>query len=104
MAIAPQGAYECYNLAEIVASLKIKDLVGDRGDGPMQILHVQDVIKMLREEVERAGGQSEFARQKGVQRPLINKVLSGDRLPPLGLCRALALEWVLVRQNRKWLC
>jgi|SRR5215469_1364490 len=64
----------------------------------MQILRIQEVIKLLREEVQRAGSQSEFARQKGVQPSLVNRVLRGDRFPPLRLCRALGLEWVLVSQ------
>jgi len=62
----------------------------------MQALGVQDVVKLLRDEVERAGSQSQFARQKGVERSLINKVLQGERLPTSRLCRALGLEWVLV--------
>ena len=68
------------------------------GEGPMQTLRVQDVIKLLREKLERVGSQSEFARQTGIQRTLINEVLCGKRLPPLQLCRALGLEWVLVKQ------
>ena len=62
----------------------------------MQALHVQDVVRLLREEVEQAGSQSEFARQKGLARSLINRVLKGERLPTSRLCRALGLEWVLV--------
>ena len=62
----------------------------------MQALRVQDVVKLLRDEVERVGSQSEFARQKGVERSLINKVLQGERVPTSRLCWALGLEWVLV--------
>ena len=62
----------------------------------MQALRIQDVVKLLRDEVERVGSQSEFARQKGVERSLINKVLQGERVPTSRLCWALGLEWVLV--------
>src|SRR5262249_12006629 len=62
----------------------------------MQALYVQDVVKLLRDKVEHAGSQSEFARQNGVAPSLINRVLKGERLPPSRLCRALGLEWVLV--------
>jgi DNA-binding phage protein len=63
----------------------------------MQPLQVQDVIELLRDEIDRVGGQSEWARQTGVQRALINRVLNGRILPPSQLCRVLGLEWVLVR-------
>jgi len=63
----------------------------------MRPLQVQDVIKLLRDEIERAGSQSEWARQTGVQRTQINRVLNLRRLPPSQLCRALGLEWVIVR-------
>ena len=65
----------------------------------MQALHVQDVVKLLRDEVEHAGSQSEFARQKGVAPSLISRVLRGERLPTSRLCRALGLEWVLVHRT-----
>ena len=65
----------------------------------MQALYVQDVVKLLRDEVERAGSQSEFARQNGVAPSLISRVLRGERLPTSRLCRALGLEWVLVHRT-----
>jgi DNA-binding phage protein len=64
----------------------------------MRALRLQDVIELLREAVERAGNQSEFARRHNLQRPRINNVLNGERLPTWQLCRALGLRWVLVRQ------
>jgi hypothetical protein len=62
----------------------------------MTPLNIQDVIDLLRAEIDRVGGQSEWARQTGIERALINRVLNGRRLPPSTLCRALRLEWVLV--------
>jgi hypothetical protein len=64
----------------------------------MTPLNIQDVIELLRAEIDRVGGQSEWARQTGIERALINRVLNGRRLPPSILCRALGLEWVLVHQ------
>jgi hypothetical protein len=64
-------------------------------------LNVQEVIELLRAQVNRVGGQSEWARQTGIQRPLISRVLNGQRLPPSHLCRALGLEWVIVRDVGK---
>ena len=63
----------------------------------MTPLNVQDVIELIRGEIDRVGGQSEWARQTGIQRPVINRVLNGRRLPPSQLCRILGLEWVIVR-------
>jgi hypothetical protein len=64
---------------------------------PMTPLNVQDVIELLRAEIVRVGGQSEWSRQTGIQRPLVSRVLNGRRLPPLRLCQALGLKWVIVR-------
>jgi DNA-binding transcriptional regulator YdaS (Cro superfamily) len=64
----------------------------------MTPLNVQDVIELIRGEIDRVGGQSEWARQTGIQRPVINRVLNGRRLPPSQLCRILGLEWIIVRQ------
>jgi DNA-binding phage protein len=63
----------------------------------MKPMDVQDVLALLRGEIARAGGQSEWARQTNITTPLINRVLNGRRLPPTQLCRALGLEWVAVR-------
>jgi hypothetical protein len=65
----------------------------------MTPLNVQNVIELLRAEIDRVGGQSEWARQTGIERVLINRVLNGHRLPPSTLCRALGLEWVLVHNG-----
>jgi hypothetical protein len=63
----------------------------------MKILNIEDVLELLRRDINRVGGQSEWARQTGIERTLISRVLNGRRLPPSQLCRALGLEWVVVR-------
>jgi DNA-binding phage protein len=63
----------------------------------MEPLEVQDVLRLLRGEVDRVGGQSEWARKTGIDRAMINRVLNGRRLPPSHVCRALGLEWIIAR-------
>ena len=58
----------------------------------MKPLHVQDLLRLLRHEIDRVGGQSEWARQTGICRTYINKVLNGRKLPGPSICRALGLE------------
>jgi hypothetical protein len=65
----------------------------------MKPFEVQDVTELLRREIDRVGSQSQWARQAGVQRSLINKVINGRRLPTSRLCRALGLKWVIVRHR-----
>jgi DNA-binding phage protein len=64
----------------------------------MKHFDVEDVIALLRREIDRVGGQSEWARQTGVGRADINRVLNGRRLPATKLCVALGLKWVVERQ------
>ena len=54
----------------------------------MTPLNIQDVIELLRAEIDRVGGQSEWARQTGIERSQINRVLNGRRLPPNTLSSA----------------
>jgi len=55
------------------------------------MLEDKDVIAMLRSEVDRAGGQSSWARQERIDRTLLNRVLSGHRPPTDQIIRALKL-------------
>jgi DNA-binding phage protein len=64
----------------------------------LDILGIEDVLELLLRDIERVGGQSEWARQAGVPRTQINRALKGRRMPPAQLCLALGLEWVVVRQ------
>jgi DNA-binding phage protein len=58
----------------------------------MKALRVQDVLKLLGREIDRAGGQSEWARQMGLSRTYLNKVLNGRKLPTPSICRVLGLK------------
>ena len=64
----------------------------------MQILTVEDVVELLRRDIDRVGSQSEWARQTGIQRPELSRVLNGHRLPSSSICEALKLKRVLVRR------
>jgi hypothetical protein len=54
-----------------------------------------DVLKLLHSRVKSAGGQSDaFARQTGVDRARLNKVLNGMKPPALSILDALNLRIV----------
>jgi DNA-binding phage protein len=55
----------------------------------MKPLHVRDVLKLLRLDVDRAGGQSQWSRQTGIGRTYLNRVLNGRKPPGPSICRAL---------------
>jgi DNA-binding phage protein len=55
------------------------------------ILRLDDTVKIIRHAVERAGGQAEFARKTGVNRPNLNSALLGKRPPTNDVLRALKL-------------
>jgi signal transduction histidine kinase len=57
----------------------------------MRMLDNQDVVRRLRWEVERAGGQSAWARRERIDRALLNRVLCGQKPPPEKIIRALKL-------------
>jgi DNA-binding transcriptional regulator YdaS (Cro superfamily) len=59
-----------------------------------QILDVDDVLRLLRREVELAGGQSEWSRRTGVSRVCLNLILNGRRVPGPQILRALKLKKV----------
>ena len=62
------------------------------------MLDDKDVVRLLRSEVEQAGGQSAWARRERIDRTLLNRVLNGHKPPSkeiiraLKLCNAYALE------------
>jgi DNA-binding phage protein len=77
----------------------IRALFGSHyADKAMKHFEVEDVLGLLRRRVDRAGGQSELARQTGLERADINRALNSRRLPMTKLCLAIGLEWVVVHQ------
>jgi DNA-binding transcriptional regulator YdaS (Cro superfamily) len=61
-----------------------------------EFLLVEDVLKLLRAEIAAAGSQSEWARIKGVNRPVLNYALRGRRKLQPKILKALGLEKVTV--------
>jgi DNA-binding phage protein len=55
-------------------------------------LELDEVLGILREEVEKAGGQTEFARKTGVNRPNLNSTLLKKRPPTRDILKALNLR------------
>jgi DNA-binding phage protein len=55
-------------------------------------LGLDEVLGILREEVEKAGGQTEFARKTGVNRPNLNSTLLQKRPPTRDILKALNLR------------
>jgi DNA-binding phage protein len=62
----------------------------------VRALDDKDVVERLRLSVKKAGGQSAFARQTGLDRAHVNHVLSGRRLPSWSIIDALNLGVVYV--------
>jgi DNA-binding phage protein len=59
-----------------------------------QILDLEDVMRLLRSEIERAGGQRAFARKAGVNSSVVSRTMSGQVLPSQKILRALKLHIV----------
>jgi len=65
-----------------------------RALGVQRLLNIQDVIRLLRSEVERAGSQRAFARKACVNVSVVSKTLRGMVSPSEKICRALNLRVV----------
>jgi DNA-binding phage protein len=76
-----------------------KTLRADAATGveQMRMLDLDDVVCLLRSEVNRAGGQAAWAKATGVNRVLVNRALSGQRPPTKKMINALGLRPVFVR-------
>jgi DNA-binding phage protein len=63
----------------------------------MRFLDLKDVIRLLRSEVERAGGQTAWSKKTGINRVTINRVLNGRYQPTKKIIEALKLRTVFVK-------
>ena len=66
----------------------------------MRFLELKDVIRLLRSEVKRAGGQAAWAKKTGVNRTVINRVLNDKQPPTKKMIRALKLRMVFVSEPK----
>jgi hypothetical protein len=64
----------------------------------MHILDATDVVRLLRSEVRRAGGQAAWASKTGLNRIVVNKVLNGKTLPTKKIIKALKLRTVYISE------
>jgi DNA-binding phage protein len=64
-------------------------------------LEMPEITQILRGDIERAGGVSQWARRTGVNRAYVSKVLHGHKQPGLKIIRALGLEATLSRRARE---
>ena len=62
----------------------------------MRILERNDIVKLLWIEVEKAGGQTAWAKKNGLDRSHINKVLHRAKAPTEKIIRALRLRTVVI--------
>jgi hypothetical protein len=60
---------------------------------------VKEIVRLLRAEVERAGGQSAWARRERINRTQLNQVLSGRRDVSLNILKALKIRTIYVRDD-----
>jgi DNA-binding transcriptional regulator YdaS (Cro superfamily) len=65
------------------------------------LLDENDVLRLLREDVDKAGGQSAWAKRTGTDRPYLNQVLKGKR--PIGptILQALKVKKVVAYERRE---
>jgi DNA-binding phage protein len=59
-----------------------------------QFLEYEDVMRLLRSEIERAGNQTAWAKMVGVDRPELNKALGWNRPLSKSVIKALKLRMV----------
>ena len=76
-----------------VLALKDQELLY-RALGVQRLLNLNDVIRLLRSEVERAGSQRAFAKKAGVNVSVVSKTLRGMVLPSQKILSALKLTIV----------
>jgi len=62
--------------------------------GVQRLLNLNDVMRLLRSEVRRAGSQRAFARKAGVNVSVVSKTLRGVVLPSDKILNALKLRVV----------
>jgi hypothetical protein len=63
------------------------------------LLGLDEVVRILRKEVEQAGSQAEFARRTGVSRPNLNSAITGNRPPTRDVLQALNLKKVFAYER-----
>jgi hypothetical protein len=63
-----------------------------RDEHELELLHVEDVLALLRAEVAKSGSQTEWARHHGVDRSCVCAALNGNKPLQPKIIRALGLK------------
>jgi len=63
---------------------------------PMRILERKDIVKLLWIEVEKAGSQTAWTKNNGIDRSHVNKVLHYAKPPTDKIIHALGLRTVII--------
>jgi DNA-binding phage protein len=66
----------------------------------MRLLELEDVVALLRSEIERAGGPLKWSKKTGINRAVAYKVLNGIVPPSKSIIRALKLRTVFVADSK----
>jgi DNA-binding phage protein len=62
-------------------------------------LEQEDVVALLREEVDKVGGQSVWSKKTSVDRTNLNRILNGHMPPTKAVATALKLRLIYVRSG-----
>ena len=63
------------------------------------LLDLKEVVRLVRDEVEQAGSQAEWARKTGVNKPDLSSTVTGKRPPTRDILRALNLTKAFAYQR-----
>jgi DNA-binding phage protein len=66
----------------------------------VRIFEQEDVLALLRAEIERPGSQSAWARKTGADRSFLNRILKGHWHPTKAIIEALGLRLAAVSDDR----
>ena len=67
----------------------------------MRIFEPEDVLSLLRSEIERVGDQGAWARKAGLDQTALNKILNGRKPLTPSIIRALGLRIAIVSDDRR---
>ena len=67
----------------------------------VRIFEPEDVMSLLRADIERVGDQSAWARKAGIERTIVNQILNGHKPPTISIIEALGLRVAIVSGNRQ---
>jgi DNA-binding phage protein len=66
-----------------------------------RLLDEKDALRLLYKEIDRAGGQSAWARRSGINRVNLNKMLNGKRPLSSSIVKALNLKRVFTYGRKR---